>query len=134
LHPVVGVVGNVGNVARGGVARGLAGVGNVGNAPTSHVVGNVGNWAQSRVVGHVGQMVIEIKSQRLQGSGLYALYAVYPYSTFYFSALTDNHDPQCPQPMSRPMFIGSSAWAILPENMTHTMTHMTHKMLRARSH
>ena len=88
LHPVVGVVGNVGttHAARGGVARGLAGagnVGNVGNAPTSHVVGNVGNRAQSRVVGHVGNVVIEKKSARLQRCERCTLYAVRLYSIFF---------------------------------------------------
>jgi hypothetical protein len=83
------------HTARGGVARGLAGVGNVGNrfsshvvgnvgnAPTSHVVGNVGHGARSRVVGHVGNVVIEKKSARLQRCERYALYAVYPYSIFF---------------------------------------------------
>jgi len=32
------------------------------------------------------------------------------------------------------MFSGLCAWAILPKNMTHTMTHNTHKMLRAGGH
>jgi len=44
---LLGVVGNVGttHAARGGVARGLAGVGNVGNLFSGRVVGNVGNRA-----------------------------------------------------------------------------------------
>ena len=71
------LVGNVGNRFSSHV------VGNVGHAPTSRVVGNVGHGARSRVVGHVGNVVIEKKSARLQGSALYALYAVYPYSIFF---------------------------------------------------
>ena len=134
LLGVVGVVGNVGNAARGGVARGLAGVGNVGNAPTSRVVGNVGNRAQSRVVGHVGNVVIEKKSARLQRCERCTLYAVYPYNILFFLTINKNHDPQCPQLHPRPMFLGLCAWAILPKNMTHSMTHNAHKMLRAGSH
>lgn len=86
LHPVVGVVGNVGttHTARGGVARGLAGVGNVGHAPTNHVVGNVGHGARSRVVGHVGNVVIEKKSARLQRCERCTLYAVRLYSIFFY--------------------------------------------------
>jgi hypothetical protein len=82
---LLGVVGNVGttHAARGGVARGLAGVGNVGNAPTSRIVGNVGNRAQSRVVGNVGNVVIEKKSARLQRCERCTLYAVCLYSIFF---------------------------------------------------
>ena len=85
LHPVVGVVGSVGttHTARGGVARGLAGVGNVGNLFSGRVVGNVGHGARSRVVGHVGNVVTEKKSARLQRCERCTLYAVYPYSIFF---------------------------------------------------
>jgi hypothetical protein len=121
-------VGNVGNRFSSHV------VGNVGHALTSHVVGNVGNGTQSRVVGHVGNVVIEKKSERLQERGLYALYAVYPYSILFFLTKNRNHDPHCPQPHPRPMFSGLYVWAILPKNVTHTMTHNAHKMLRADGH
>lgn len=130
------MVGNVGmtHTARGGVARGLAGVGNVGHAPKSRVVGHVGNRARSRVVGHVGNVVIEKKSARLQRCERCTLYAVRLYSILFFLTINRNHDPQCPQPHPRPMFSGLCAWAISPHSMTHTMTHNAHKMLRAGGH